>query len=136
MTAKVKGAKPIGPRVAKGATDVAVVNFVEDGFTAFGNVWYRGQTCSVERGTEDWGLTLDEEGKSWMEYDEDTQIYHYGRRMFRAGTWAGGAYDLDEPHLSDEDRETLERIAAAEAEPPRAPATRGSRRRADRPPLP
>lgn len=142
MTA-ARGAKPVGPRVSPDATDVVTVNFTEDGFTAFGNVWYRGQTVSVEKGTPDWELTLDGEGNSWMDLDEDAQIERYGRRMFRPGKWSGKSYDLDEDHLTDEDREVLAKVSTEPVTPDGAPVSgvpasrrRGSKRRSAPPAIP
>jgi hypothetical protein len=141
MTATRKK-KQAGPQVSPTANpdDVVTINFVEDGFTAFGAMWYRGQTLSVERGTEDWKSTEDVYGDSWLDLTEDDQIERYGRRMFRPGVWAGASFDLSEDHLTDEDRALLEKVATtgspAGVERKGAAARgRGSRRRTVAPPL-
>lgn len=142
MTATVKGAKSVGPRLSPTATDVMTINFTEDGLTAFGRVWYRGETVSVERGSADWEMTLDGEGYSWMDLDEDAQIDKWGVRMFRPGKWSGKSYDLDEEHLTDEDREVLAKVTTEPVLPDGTPVaatatprTRGSKRRPTPPSL-
>jgi hypothetical protein len=148
MTARaVRGEKAIGPHVSASANaaDVVTVNFTEDGFTAFGSVWYRGQTLSVERGTPDWEMTVNPEtGESWMDLDEDAQIEKYGQRMFRPGKWVGKSYDLSEDHLTEEDKALLAKATVGPVAPtgepvdvPTAtPRTRGSKRRTAVPPVP
>ena len=142
MTATVKGSKSAGPHVSPNADEanVVTINFTEDGFTAFGNIWYRGQTVSVERGTPDWDMTVNPAtGESWMELDEDTQIDRYGKRMFRPGKWTGKGYDLSEEHLTDEDKALLAKVGNTDPVTPTgtpvARGGRGSRRKATQPPL-
>lgn len=90
----------------KGATDVVQVHFVEDGITAFGQIWYRGQEVAVERGSEDWKRTVDPgTGESWLDLDEDGQVAKWDRRMFRTGKWAGKGYDTE--GMSDEQKAEL-----------------------------
>lgn len=105
-------AKPSNPE------NVVTVNFVEDGLTALGWTWYRGETLSVEKGTPEWELTQyerpDGEVISWLELDEDEQVERWGDRFFRPGKWSGKGFDLDDPELTEEQKATLRAIEAAE----------------------
>src|SRR5690349_2392184 len=98
--------------------NVVTVSFVEDGMTALGWSWYRGETLTVEKGTEEWDRTLyeneDGEQVSWLELDEDGQIERWGDRFFRPGKWAGKGFDLDDPELTEEQKATLRAVEEAE----------------------
>jgi len=97
--------------------NVVTINFVEDGLTALGWSWYRGETLSIEKGTDEWDRTLfenaDGDQVSWMELDEDEQVERWGDRFFREGKWSGKGFDLSDPDLTPEQKAVL---AAAEAE--------------------
>lgn len=101
------------------AENVVTINFVEDGMTALGWSWYRGETLTVEKGTEEWDRTLFENADgdmvSWLELDEDEQIERWGDRFFRPGKWSGKGFDLDDPELTEEQKATLRAVQAAEA---------------------
>lgn len=99
MTAETKG------RSAKSGAESITVNFVEDGFTALGKVWYRGEELTVQKGSEDWDKTLTG-GRSWLEFTEAQQEAAYGRRMFREGRWSGKKYEITDD-LSDEEKAAL-----------------------------
>ena len=111
MSAKGKMAETL-PGISKNAKpeDVVTVNFVEDGLTAFQRVWYRGQELSIEKGTPEWEQTLDEDGNSWLELDENDQLDKWGVRFFREGKWAGRGFDLNDPNLTAEDKAALRAI--------------------------
>lgn len=130
-----KGAKP---------EDIVTINFVEDGLTAFGRMWYRGQEVSIEKGSPQWESTVYDldTGESWMELDEDGQIDRWGVRFFRPGKWAGEGYDLEHPDLTDEEKATLAAAVAAEKaeqdvavkKPATTRKTAAEKRRPGRPP--
>lgn len=82
------------------------VNFVEDGFTALGKVWYRGEELTVQKGSEDWDKTLTPSGVSWLELSESEQEERYGRRMFREGRWSGKKYEISDD-LTEEEKAKL-----------------------------
>lgn len=110
-------------------SNVVTINFVEDGMTALGWMWYRGETLTVEKGTEEWDRTLFENGDgeqvSWMELDEDGQIERWGDRFFRVGKWSGKGFDLSDPDLTDEQKAVLaaaEAQASGKAAPKKVPA--------------
>lgn len=142
MTA-TKRTKQSGPVVSPKTDpkDVVSVCFTQDGFTAFGKIWYRGETLSLERGSDDWKMTENREGESWMDLDEEEQIDRYGERMFRPGKWTGAGYDTEDDTLTDEERARLRAattehvIEGGEAKAATAAKGRGSRRRTVAPPL-
>lgn len=96
------------------ADDVVIIHFVEDGLTALGKTWYRGEEMRIVPGSEEWNLLLDKNGNTWLFLDEDQQIARWGHRYFRDGPWRGQSFDLDDPLLNDEERATLARIAAGQ----------------------
>jgi hypothetical protein len=78
---------------------VIVVHFVADGFTAFKEVWYRGQELRVEVGSPEWIETCEPKtviegvpasGKSWLRLTEEEQENRYnGAVYFRHGPRPG-----------------------------------------------
>lgn len=77
-----------------GATENIVIHFVEDGFTALGHVWYRGQVIEFEPGSQAYEDTRDRNGKSWLDLrdDDEGQYDHWDKIMFRSGPWRGRRY--------------------------------------------
>lgn len=71
-----------------------LIHFVDDGFTALGKVWYRGQELEIEPGSQSYKDTCDRLGRTWLSLrdDESEQIERYGRVMFRSGPWPGKSY--------------------------------------------
>lgn len=61
-----------------------LIHFLEDGFTAFGAVWYRGQELEVAIGSERW-----EQGKHWLRWTDFDQMERCGKIYFRQGQWPG-----------------------------------------------
>jgi hypothetical protein len=90
--------------------DTLLIHFLEDGFTACGRVWYRGQELEFTIGSKAFIEQKDRAGRSWLELDDSDQMRKFGRVYFRRGPWPGKEWE-------DE--------AAAKAE----------RKRASRPPL-
>jgi hypothetical protein len=74
--------------------DAILIHFLEDGFTAFGQVWYRGQEVEVAAGSQQYRDTCDRFGRSWLELrnDEFAQADRWGKVMFRSGPWPGKKY--------------------------------------------
>ncbi len=74
-----------------GAQGNVLIHFLEDGFTALGQVWYRGQELEVAPGSGAYADTCDRLGHSWLElrHDEFGQVERFGKVMFRAGPWPG-----------------------------------------------
>lgn len=105
------------PQIEEGAQDVVTVNFLVDGVTAFGKVWYRGEELSVQRNSPWWEATVDRGGVSWLDLSEAEQRAIYGEVRFAHGTWTGGGFDLDDDALEESDREVLAKIEAAKQQP-------------------
>lgn len=68
-----------------------VIHFLEDGFTALGQIWMRGQELEFEPGSQAYRDTCDRHGRSWLELrgDEFGQVERWGAVMFRNGPWPG-----------------------------------------------
>lgn len=63
------------------------IHVVEDGFTAQGRVWYRGQELVFPIGSEVHEQTKDRLGQTWLDLDDSAQARRFGRVMFRKGPW-------------------------------------------------
>jgi hypothetical protein len=70
-----------------------LIHILEDGFTAAGQVWYRGQEIEYIVGEQAFEDTKDRHGRSWLACDDATQMQRWGRVMFRRGPWPGASYD-------------------------------------------
>lgn len=77
----------VDPETAE--NEVVTIHFLEDGFTAFGQVFYRGQELSIEKGSPQYKETLDKKGNSWLDLDVDEQFKRYEKQMFAPGPWRG-----------------------------------------------
>ncbi len=69
--------------------DNILLHFVEDGFTALGRVWYRGQEIEFTPGSQAFNDTKDRNGDTWVTYTDEDQYNHYGKLYFRRGPWPG-----------------------------------------------
>lgn len=92
--AKERGRKDPEPELdtaTPGADGNILIHFLEDGFTALGNVWYRGQELEFDLNGGAYADTRDRNGRSWLELRDDdmAQIRRYGKVMFRSGPWPG-----------------------------------------------
>lgn len=111
MSARATNNNTVGVTPDSKTANLVTINFVHDGLTAFGRVWYRGQELSIDRTSADWETTIDPAtGKSWLELDEYEQEDKWGNRYFREGKWKGKGFDLDDPELTEDERETLARV--------------------------
>ena len=81
--------------VENAVQDSITINFVADGLSALGKIWYRGQELTVTKGTDDYESTLDRDGNSWLDLTEAEQLAYWGERKFAAGPWQGAGFDLD-----------------------------------------
>lgn len=81
-------------------------HFVEDGFTAFGKTWYRGEEITLVEGSEDWGAAFDRFGVFIFEKGDYEQMEAYnGTVFYRQGPWPGLPFDpknIYEPGQIDE----------------------------------
>jgi hypothetical protein len=71
-----------------------LIHILEDGFTALGHVWFRGQEIEFEPGSPAYNDTVDRTGWSWLALrdDEFGQVERWGKIMFRSGPWPGKSY--------------------------------------------
>ena len=70
--------------------EAVLVHFIEDGLTAFGQVWYRGQEISIGPGHPRW-----EQARAWILLDRTGQINRWGKQFFAPGPWPGRRSYLD-----------------------------------------
>lgn len=83
------------------ASDTArtiLIHFLEDGFTAWGQVWYRGQEVEIAVPSKHYDLTKGIDGVSWLDdllgpQNEMRQARRWGRVMFREGPWPGDPWN-------------------------------------------
>lgn len=89
----VSGTK--GPAPIPEGAEVITVHFVEDGFTALGRLFYRGEDISLVPDSDDYLKTVDRNGDSWLDLADDDaeQFKRYGRVMFRSGSWPHEVFD-------------------------------------------
>ncbi len=71
-----------------------VIHFLEDGLTALGKVWYRGDELEFAPNSQAYKDTCDRNGRSWLSLrsDEFGQVDRWGKVMFRNGPWPGKTY--------------------------------------------
>lgn len=72
------------PGKAPPSVRTVILHFVADGFTAFGNVWVRGQEIEIWPGHPRW-----EEAQLWINMDTAEQYRRWGKEYFRLGPWPG-----------------------------------------------
>lgn len=70
--------------------EAVLVHFIEDGLTAFGQVWFRGQEIEIGPGHPRW-----EQARGWILLDRNGQIERYGKQYFAPGPWPGRRSYLD-----------------------------------------
>lgn len=73
-----------------------LIHFVEDGGTALGKIWARGQELEFDVPSEPYDGTKDRFGQSWLDFDENEQMRRYGKVRFRRGPWPGKPYEDNE----------------------------------------
>lgn len=130
--ARERGAKDpeleLEPPAQPGAEHNVLIHFLEDGFTALGSVWYRGQELEFEPGSGAYRDTVDRNGWSWLSLagDDFAQVERYGKVYFRPGPWPGKALTAaatqpyDTPGAPKPSEEELERAEKSEAKRRRA----------------
>ena len=74
---------------------VILLHFLEDGFNALGNVWYRGQELRIVKDGPEYNSTIDRNGNTWLDMldDDQTQYRRFGKKMFARGPWPGKRWD-------------------------------------------
>ncbi len=97
--ARETGKKDVEPEVddtpVPSDGEVIVIHFLEDGATALGKMFYRGDELEFVVGSQAHKDTFDRNGKSWLDlrFDEFAQAEKFnGKIMFRNGPWPGKTY--------------------------------------------
>jgi hypothetical protein len=76
--------------------DKVLIHFVDDGLTAGGVTWYRGQEVEFTPGTQEWKDATDTRGNPWFLLTESEQYERFGKLHFRRGPWPGKSFsDID-----------------------------------------
>lgn len=64
--------------------DAVLIHFIDDGLTAFGQVWYRGQELEIGPDHPRW-----EEARGWIMLNRMQQAARWGKHYFEHGPWPG-----------------------------------------------
>jgi hypothetical protein len=67
--------------------EAVLIHFVADGFTAFGQVWFRGQEMEIGPDHPRWA-----EARRWITLSRFEQVERYGEQKFDFGPWPGRPY--------------------------------------------
>lgn len=112
--AEIAERQPVAYDSAESA-DSVMIHILEDGFTACGQVWYRGQEIRFVRGGEAYEQTRNRLGASWLDLDESAQWNRWGKKMFGLGPWPGKQWG-DTSGVTDEaEIAAIKQAAAREA---------------------
>lgn len=132
MLAKERGKKDIEPEftelpAAAVSTGTIRIHFLEDGLTALGRIWYRGEELEVVPGSPEYADTCDRNGRSWLELrdNEFAQVERWGHIKFRSGPWPGRT-------LADAGRIAFEPLRAVSGDAKVAPPTEEELAKAER----
>lgn len=96
--------------------ETILLHVLEDGFTACGQIWYRGQEIEFVRGSVAHKQQLDRNGDSWLDLieDIDAQFDKWGRQMIAAGPWRGRKWGDTSTLKDDDDIDSARRAAEVE----------------------
>lgn len=86
--------KPAAVRSEAKPGDKIRIHFLEDGLSALGKVWYRGEELEFIVGSRPYEDTFNRRGETWLDLrlDEFKQVDRFGKIMFREGPWPGKTY--------------------------------------------
>lgn len=110
-----------GPRLdeaqPENGQETILLHFLEDGFTAAGQIWYRGQEVEFVPGSEAHTQQFDRLGKSWLDLIDDprAQVQRWGKHMFARGPWPYTDWSEASEVLTDPEEAAMAK-AAADAE--------------------
>lgn len=107
--------EPLPPALQAGTS--ILIHVLEDGFTAHGQVWYRGQELEYVVGEQAYEDTKGRNGASWLSWDDQTQMRRWGREMFRRGPWPGSAYEDPRAAMAERTRSRRPPVLAGVAPP-------------------
>jgi hypothetical protein len=88
-----------------------LIHFLEDGFMAFGNIWYRGQEVEVSVNSREYAATV-RDGHSWLELRDDFggQVERYGSHKFASGPFRPRKGEVFTDDVAAEDRRRGRRV--------------------------
>lgn len=91
---EVGNSKPAAKKAAPKEKTI-LFHVAEDGFTAAGQVWVRGQELEYVVGSPEYQDTLDKDGNSWLDLvgDDAAQMQRWGKVMLRPGPWPGATFE-------------------------------------------
>lgn len=75
------------PQLQQDTGKGVLIHFIEDGLTAFGQVWYRGQELQIGPEHPRWAEAL-----SWITLNRMEQVDRWGKQFFDFGPWPGRSY--------------------------------------------
>jgi hypothetical protein len=86
--------------------DYVHIHFIRDGFTACGEVWYRGQEIKFDKAGEAYANTLDRNGDSWLDLADNTggQYARWGEEYFRSGPFIGRKGEVFDDAIAQADK--------------------------------
>ena len=120
------------PGKAPPDTESVVIHFLIDGFSAFGNVWMRGQEIEVWPGHPRW-----REAQSWILLDVPGQYRRFGRQVFGQGPWPWDrSYTAGVGHFQYLKTVSGEGVVSQPTEEELARADEAEKRRGRRVPMP
>jgi hypothetical protein len=109
----VETVKELKPAPAK----LRVFHVVEDGLTALGQTWYRGQEIFIEAGSEDEQAATDRFGNFLFDLTDRQQMERFDGTVFwREGPWPGLGYDTKTLYVPGQVDESGRKIEASEQE--------------------
>jgi hypothetical protein len=74
----------VPPQYEPAAGEGVLIHFIEDGLTAFGQIWYRGQELQIGPDHPRWAEAL-----GWITLNRMEQVERWGRQFFEPGPWPG-----------------------------------------------
>lgn len=104
--ARALSSAPLTFAESKGRGELVEFHVVKDGFTAFSNVWLRGQNLSVRRGSDEWKRTCDINGQnSFLDILDDVAAQYklWGDRMIAPGRFIPRPDEVFEDEVARED---------------------------------
>lgn len=89
-----------------GTGEKILIHVVQDGLTAFGDVWLRGQEIEVEVGTPAYERTKNIHGQSWLDLADDLQGQYakWGRQYIASGPFIPRPGERFEDAVAQADR--------------------------------
>lgn len=86
--------------------DIIAFHFIEDGFSAWGEIWYRGQEVKIVKGSDAYNETVDREGNTWIDLVDKPgkQIARWKKIFLVPGPWEGEPWTDPKAKLAEERR--------------------------------